>query len=344
MHQPTPEAIQAYYDALTPLWHPVLRSVDLGDAPVHVELLGREFVLARLDGEATLLTNVCRHLGASLSLGTIEHGSVLRCRYHGWAYDKTGRCVDIPLRESEKIPAQAAVERFQTQERYGLIWACVAEQPGADLPPYPEFDDERFHQGPLVQHEEWRSSVPRAVMAALDDTHFSYVHPGVLGTAGEPVMPERIGIEPVRMEDGALVSVYRTRIPAGLTANDGGDGGYAELAEVEFVNVATPTSMRNVLHAGVGTTITWNVFLPVSYDRTLTFTQLSRDFDTDPANDQAYEDLNLVIKNQDREIVESQRPWLLPPLDARLMLYVRPEDAPLIKYQRWLEELGVPQI
>ncbi len=32
------------------------------------------------------------------------------------------------------------------------------------------------------------------------------------------------------------------------------------------------------------------------------------------------------------------------PLSSRLMLYVRPADLPLIAYQKWLEELGVPQI
>ena len=43
-------------------------------------------------------------------------------------------------------------------------------------------------------------------------------------------------------------------------------------------------------------------------------------------------------------MVESQRPWLLPPLSSRLSLYVRPADLPLIAYQRWLEELGIPVI
>jgi vanillate O-demethylase monooxygenase subunit len=42
-------------------------------------------------------------------------------------------------------------------------------------------------------------------------------------------------------------------------------------------------------------------------------------------------------------VVESQRPWLLPPLSSRMMLYIRPADLPLVAYQRWLEELGIPQ-
>lgn len=43
-------------------------------------------------------------------------------------------------------------------------------------------------------------------------------------------------------------------------------------------------------------------------------------------------------------MIESQRPWLLPPLSARMSLYVRPADLPLIEFQRWLEELELPQL
>ena len=53
---------------------------------------------------------------------------------------------------------------------------------------------------------------------------------------------------------------------------------------------------------------------------------------------------NLIIKNQDRSIIEGQRPWLLPPLSAHLALYIRPNDLPLIEYQKWMEELGIPQL
>ena len=55
----------------------------------------------------------------------------------------------------------------------------------------------------------------------------------------------------------------------------------------------------------------------------------------------AFED---IIQAQDRPVVESQRPWLLPPLSSRLMLYVRPADLPLITYQKWMEAIGIPQV
>jgi vanillate O-demethylase monooxygenase subunit len=83
---------------------------------------------------------------------------------------------------------------------------------------------------------------------------------------------------------------------------------------------------------------------PVAHDRTVLYGLRARNFDKDPANDREYVELQIKITEQDVPIVESQRPWLLPPLSSRMALYVRPADLPLIEYQRWLEELGVPQI
>lgn len=346
MPSPSPESIQRYIDALMPFWHPVLRSEDLLDTPVGVVLLDQAVNVTRLDGEATAFTNVCRHLGAALSLGEVVGGTTLRCRYHGWQYDKTGKCVEIPLRGKDKIPAQAKVRRYHCQERYGLIWVCLADEPQGDLPPYREFADDDFHKNPLVEHPEWRASVPRLVMAALDDTHFSWVHPGTLGVAGQPRLPERVGAMPVEVVDGVLTSRYKTRLPAGPMATAGGDvdPDDPQTTDVEFFNQATVNSMKNVITSDVGTSVTWNVYMPVTHDRTVSFTQLSRTYDKDTAFDAANEDFNLVVKAEDQAIVESQQPWLLPPLRAQMVLYVRPEDVPLIEFQKMMEKIDVPQI
>ncbi|WDZ83452.1 aromatic ring-hydroxylating oxygenase subunit alpha [Micromonospora cathayae] len=346
MSSPSPEAVAGYLSAMRPFWHPVLRSADLTDRPVRVVLLDEAISLTRLDGEVAAFPDVCRHLGAALSLGDVVDGRVLRCRYHGWQYDKTGRCVEIPLRGDGKIPAQARVRRLHSQERYGLIWVCLADEPQGDLPPYPEYDDPEFHKNELVRHAEWRASVPRLVMAALDDTHFSWVHPDVLGVAGQPLLPQRLGEQPVAVSaDGVLTSRYRTSMPESPMVAEGGDRATAvRTVDVEFHNVATVNSMKNVIHSAAGVSVTWNVYQPVSHDRTISFTQLSRTYDRDPAHDQLWEEFNLGIKEQDREIVESQQPWLLPPLRAQVILYLRPEDVPLVEFQKLMERLGVPQL
>lgn len=83
---------------------------------------------------------------------------------------------------------------------------------------------------------------------------------------------------------------------------------------------------------------------PLGADRSLVFLQMARDFDLDPERDPSYLKFEDVIQAQDRPVIESQRPWLLPPLSARMTLFVRPADLPLIAFQRWMEELEVPQV
>src|SRR5829696_5228852 len=93
-HAPSYVAIGVYYTDMRRFWYPVLPSEDLADRPVAVELLGEWLALARLEGKVVAFDNLCRHLGAALALGdVVGDGCYLRCAYHGWSYDKTGRCV-----------------------------------------------------------------------------------------------------------------------------------------------------------------------------------------------------------------------------------------------------------
>ena len=333
---PDETAARAYCAALEPYWHPLLRAEDLREEPRGCELLGRPLTVARLDGELACLDDVCRHLGASLSLGEVVAGA-LRCRYHGWTYDRTGRCVDIPARRGVPIPREARVRSYPVQERYGLVWASLASQPRAPIPEFPEHDDGRFHLTPIRAYGEWRASAPRIVMGALDDTHFPWVHPGLLGDPAHPEPPDHEAFR----EGDYLVSRYSTLQPANETISGQESG--AGLETVTYTNWCTPTSIRLRKEGPAGTYAIYQVMCPLSADRSLIFLQMARDFDLDPARDQSYLEFEDVIQAQDRPVIESQRPWLLPPLSARMTLFVRPADLPLIAFQRWLEELGVPQ-
>ena len=329
--------VRAYHAALEPFWHPVAPADSLVGGPVAVTLLGRGLALARLDGEAVAFDDVCRHLGAALSIGgVVGDGCFLRCRYHGWSYDKTGRCVDIPSRRGTAIPQEARVRTHPTREAYGLVWVCLDSEPRHEPHALPEFEDETFHKGPLRTYGPWRASAPRIVMAALDDTHFPWVHPGILGDREHPEPPDH----EVYREGEYLVSTYDMMQPANDTVSSG-DGDTLE--KVTYTNHVTPTGIRLVKESAAGTYVVWQVACPIGPDRSVIFSRQVRDFDTDPARDPDYEELQDKILSQDKPIVESQRPWLLPPLSSRMMLYVRPADLPLVAFQKWLEELRVPQ-
>ena len=61
-------------------------------------LLNEDFVLFRDDsGHLGVLEPSCAHRGAALMRGWVE-GKGIRCCYHGWHWDVSGRCLDTPAK------------------------------------------------------------------------------------------------------------------------------------------------------------------------------------------------------------------------------------------------------
>src|SRR4051794_36917512 len=78
-------------------WWPVAIAQEVRNKPVPVRLLGQDFILFRTGGgRLGLLDRLCAHRGTSLEFGRVEQEG-LRCCYHGWLYDPTGRCLDQPI-------------------------------------------------------------------------------------------------------------------------------------------------------------------------------------------------------------------------------------------------------
>src|SRR5439155_17753312 len=86
-------------ETLRRYWMPALLVEELPAPdcpPVRVRLLGEDLVAFRDSaGRVGLLGANCPHRGASLFFGRNEEEG-LRCVYHGWKYDVTGACVDMP--------------------------------------------------------------------------------------------------------------------------------------------------------------------------------------------------------------------------------------------------------
>ncbi len=85
-------------------WTPALLTSELGEpdgAPIRVRLLGEDLVAFRdTEGKAGLFVQACPHRGASMFFGRNEEAG-LRCVYHGWKFDVTGACVDMPSEPAE---------------------------------------------------------------------------------------------------------------------------------------------------------------------------------------------------------------------------------------------------
>jgi len=112
-------------------WHPVLRSEELGARPVGIPLAGQALVLHRTPaGELAALADRCPHRRMRLSLGEVV-GDRLRCRYHGWTFDRDG-CGESP--GTPKL--HACVTAYDAIEAYGAVWVKSKDS----APAFPHFD------------------------------------------------------------------------------------------------------------------------------------------------------------------------------------------------------------
>jgi vanillate O-demethylase monooxygenase subunit len=347
---PSAEAIAAYNGAMRRFWHPVLRVEDLPAGELRgVTLLDEPVVLARLNGQLVALQDLCRHFQARLSLGEIARipgaGECIMCPYHGWSYAASGQCVHIPqLASDRQLPTDAWAPRYQAAERYGLIWVCLEEEPHFALPVIPALEDPAFRTGPLRTYPAWQAAAPRVIMAALDDTHGPWVHGGLVGDRSHPEPPEHH----VHRDGAFLVVDIRMLQPDNATIREERHSASKAAPKLQEVILRTTVGIPNLIHfmiQAIGSqrrTQIWQAVCPVRYHETIPFWGSARNDDWDqPIFHADFEQMQDTLREQDRRVVESQRPWLLPPFWSKTELPLRPADLPLIEYQRWLEELGV---
>ncbi|MEV6347169.1 Rieske 2Fe-2S domain-containing protein [Actinoplanes sp. NPDC051851] len=130
--------LQAALD-LAASWYVALPSGSLTRKPASLTLFGQQAVAWRgRDGRPVLMPRACPHMGASLAHGKIVDG-LLECPFHGWRFDSSGACAQIP--GSDHIPAAAHRQPWPVVERYGYIWAWYGSaEPIFPLPGMTAFD------------------------------------------------------------------------------------------------------------------------------------------------------------------------------------------------------------
>jgi nitrite reductase/ring-hydroxylating ferredoxin subunit len=119
-------------------WLPFMLADELvADAPPkRLKLLGECLVAFRdSQGRAGLLGEHCPHRRASLALGRNEAGG-LRCANHGWKFDVSGRCLDMPSEPAgSTFRDKVRTEAYRVTERGGILWAYLGPaEKRAELP------------------------------------------------------------------------------------------------------------------------------------------------------------------------------------------------------------------
>jgi phthalate 4,5-dioxygenase oxygenase subunit len=166
-------------------WLPALLAEELPQndcAPVRVELLSESLLACRdSNGRFGLINEFCAHRGVSLWFGRNEEGGI-RCPYHGWKYDVSGQCVDVPSEPFENGFCQRIkLKGYPLVEQGGVLWTYMG--PPDKQPPLPEFEfslvpaSQRFISKRL-QECNWL----QAMEGGIDSSHVSWLHRGNLNS------------------------------------------------------------------------------------------------------------------------------------------------------------------
>ena len=171
-------------------WWPIAALGELDAEPVlAVKLLGENLALFRTEaGELGLVAQRCPHRGASLAYGMPEEPG-LRCAYHGWLFNSSGQCLEMPAEPADSTFKQRVkIPAYPVQELGGLVWAYPGPEPVPLLPRWDLLvrDDLRREIGWTRLPINWL----QAVENTMDPVHLEYLHGKymnyVQGRAGKP--------------------------------------------------------------------------------------------------------------------------------------------------------------
>ena len=167
-------------DLMRQYWIPALKSDELPAPdcpPLRLRLLGEDLIAFRAtSGAVGLIQNACPHRGASMFFGRNEEEG-LRCVYHGWKFDVTGACVDMPSEPAESnFRNKVRTRAYKVQETGGVIWAYMG--PREEPPPLPDFEPLSMEQAPRVQLVMRECNYMQALEGDIDTSHLAFLHMG----------------------------------------------------------------------------------------------------------------------------------------------------------------------
>jgi anti-anti-sigma factor len=201
-------------------WIPAVRGDELpspDSAPVRIKLLGEELIAYRVtSGAVGLIQNACPHRGASLFFGRNEEEG-LRCVYHGWKFDVTGACVDMPSEPAESnFKSKVRAKAYAVHERGGIVWAYMGTREVP--PPMPELEANMLEDGQYSLYTIFQEcNYMQGWEGEMDTVHQAFLHYGSErpqelqeGTAGYYIARQRQAkFSVIDTEFGTSYGAYR---------------------------------------------------------------------------------------------------------------------------------------
>ncbi|KAM2020945.1 hypothetical protein ACFX16_043026 [Malus domestica] len=160
-------------------WYPLYLTQDLPeDAPLGLTVFNKQLVLYR-DGSRELrcYEDRCPHRLEKLSEGHLIDGR-LECLYHGWQFERQGKCVKIPQLPSDaKIPRAACVKSYEVRDSQGVVWVWMSHKTPPNtkkLPWFENFDKPGFDYSSTIHELPYDHSI--LLENLMDPAHIPISH------------------------------------------------------------------------------------------------------------------------------------------------------------------------
>ena len=134
------------------------------------------------DGQVAALYDRCPHRAVPLSQGKVLNHAI-ECAYHGFQFDRTGRCVLIP--SEQRIPRSVSTRSYPVVEQMQFVWIWMGDPAKADpalVPSYAQLGCGDQDQGswrfePYFMMEI-KANYSLLFENLLDTSHISFLHIG----------------------------------------------------------------------------------------------------------------------------------------------------------------------
>jgi nitrite reductase/ring-hydroxylating ferredoxin subunit len=161
-------------------WLPALLAEELPEddcPPIRVKILSERLIAFRdSQGRYGLIDEFCAHRGVSLWFGRVEECG-LRCAYHGWKYDVTGQCVDVP--SAPEFARKVKLTSYPLVKVGDILWTHLGDP--QQRPPLPEFEFAQVAPEQTYTSKRWQeSNWLQALEGGIDSSHVAWLHSGGL--------------------------------------------------------------------------------------------------------------------------------------------------------------------
>ena len=159
-------------------WMPIACTGELTDEkPIKAaRLLGEDLVVYRdKSGRYGVVAEQCPHRKASLAFGRVDEEGI-RCPYHGWKFDDTGKCLEQPAEpESGGFKDKIKHIAYPAQRLGGLIWTYMGPQPAPLLPRWDVLTWENGQRW-VQKHEIYKCNWLQPMENSVDPSHLYWLH------------------------------------------------------------------------------------------------------------------------------------------------------------------------